>query len=284
MRNIIITGANSGLGFETAKKIAKNLDYQIILACRNLEKALIAKNEIIKETNNKNIITMELDTSSLESVKKFVDEFNKLNLDLYALINNAGISGMHFGKSIDDVNIVMATNYLGHWYLTNLLCEKYKIKKIINVTSDMHNPPMGISWKNPKEIFSSDGSDRTSYSYSKLCNIYFTNELQERMDEKGLDIIINSFNPGMMTTNFAGGPVSKERIDFVKQNMPERFGDLDNSSSALKELIVNDSYIDKAKYYDRSTNYIKSSPLSYDKNNQKELWDYTEKFIKERIK
>ena len=281
LKNIIITGANSGLGFETAKKIALNKEYRIVLACRNLEKAELAKQQIIKETQNPNIEYLKLDTSSLKSIEEFVSEFEKANDALYGLINNAGISGMHQGKSVDGVEIVMATNYLGHWYLTNLLLKKYDIKKIFNITSDMHNPPQGLKWRNVEDIFYSENNDRTAYPYSKLSNIYFTNELQERLDKEGKDTLVNSFNPGMMQTNFAGGPMPKSRIFFVKTMMPDRFGDLDKSSSALVSLMLDDSLNAKAKYFDRSINYKESSPLSYEIKNQKELWDYTDKFIKE---
>ena len=281
LKTVIITGANSGLGFETAEKIASNKEYRIILACRNLEKAELAKEKIIKDTKNQNIECLKLDTSSLESAEEFVAEFEKSNDSLYGLINNAGISGMHQGKSVDGVEIVMATNYLGHWYLTNLLLEKYNIKKIFNVTSDMHNPPQGLQWKNVKDIFYSENNDRTAYPYSKLSNIYFTNELQDRLVKEGKGTLVNSFNPGMMQTNFAGGPMPKSRIMFVKTMMPERFGDLDKSSDALASLMLDDSLNAKAKYFDRSTNFKDSSALSYDVNNQKELWNYTEIFIKE---
>ena len=281
LKTVIITGANSGLGFETAKKLASNNNFHIILACRNLEKAELAKEEIVKETQNTNIECMKLDTSSLKSVEEFVSEFEKVNDSLYGLINNAGISGMHQGKSIDGVEIVMATNYLGHWYLTNLLLEKYDVKKIFNITSDMHNPPQGLKWRNVEDIFYSENNDRTAYPYSKLSNIYFTNELQERLDKENKDTLVNSFNPGMMQTNFAGGKVPKERIMYVKTMMPDRFGDLNKSSSALASLMLDDSLNVKARYFDRSVNYKESSPLSYEIKNQKELWDYTEQFIKE---
>ncbi len=281
LKNVIITGANSGLGFETAKKIALNKEYRIILACRNLEKAESAKQQIFKETQNPNIEYIKLDTSSLKSIEEFVSEFEKTNDSLYGLINNAGISGMHQGKSVDGVEIVMATNYLGHWYLTNLLLKKYNIKKIFNITSDMHNPPQGLKWTNVEDIFYSENNDRTAYPYSKLSNIYFTNELQERLDQENKDTLVNSFNPGMMQTNFAGGPMPKSRIIFVKTMMPDRFGDLDKSSSALASLMLDDSLNVKAKYFDRSINYKESSPLSYEIKNQKELWDFTDKFVKE---
>lgn len=275
MRTIIITGANSGLGFETAKKIAKNKDYEIILACRNIDEANKAKKEIISDTNNNNIIVMEIDTSSLESVRNFVKDFKKLNKKVYGLINNAGISSMgHDGVSQDGVEIVCATNYLGHFLLTHLLLPYLEENaKIFNVTSDMHNPPGGMEWVDPELLFHPVENDRKKYSYSKLCNIYFTYELDEMLRKDNSNILVNAFNPGMMNTNFAGGHNSPARTFFVKLTMPERLGDLDKSSSALAELIVNDEYKDTCKYYDRSTNYINSSELSYNVENRKDLWE-----------
>lgn len=275
MRTIIITGANSGLGFETAKKIAKNNDYEIILACRNIDKANKAKKEIISETNNNNIIVMEIDTSSLESVRNFVTDFKKLNKKVYGLINNAGISPMgHDGVSKDGIEIVCATNYLGHFLLTHLLLPYLEENaKIFNVTSDMHNPPGGMKWIDPELLFHPVENDRKKYSYSKLCNIYFTYELDEMLRKNNSNILVNAFNPGMMNTNFSGGHNSFARTSLVKLTMPERLGDLDKSSSALAHLVVNDEYKDTCKYYDRSTNYINSSELSYNVENRKDLWE-----------
>ena len=274
MRTVIITGANSGLGFETAKKIAHNKNYQVILACRNLEKAEAAKDEIVKETGNENVQVLKLDTSSLESVRDLVAEFKKLNLKLYGLINNAGISPMgHDGLSVDGVEIVCATNYLGHFLLTNLLLPFTEDNaKIYSVTSDMHNPPRGLEWTDPELLFHPTENDHRKYSYSKLCQIYFTYGLDEILRKDGSHILVNAFNPGMMETNFSGGHNSKARTAMVKMMMPERVGDLDKSSTALAELMTNDDFRDSGKYYDRSTSYIDSSELSYNKENRKDLW------------
>ena len=275
MRTIIITGANSGLGFETARKIAKDKNYRVILACRNMEKGNSAKDEIVNGTGNENIIPMELDISSLESVRAFVDNFKKLNTKVYGLINNAGISSMgHDGLSADGIEIVMATNYLGHFLLTNLLLPYMEEDgKIFNVTSDMHNPPGGIEWRDPEELFHPKENDRRKYSYSKLSNIYFTYELDDILRKENSNILVNAFNPGMMNTNFSGGHNSKARTAMVKLTMPERLGDLDKSSSALVELVISDEYKDSGKYYDRSTKYVNSSELSYNIENRKDLWN-----------
>ena len=89
LKNIIITGCSNGLGLETVKKIAK-----IIMACRNISKTNPLKEEIIKETKNNNLIVMEIDTSSLESVHNFVIKYKTSSFGkIYALVCNAGIGG-----------------------------------------------------------------------------------------------------------------------------------------------------------------------------------------------
>ena len=281
LKTVIITWSNSWLGYETAKKIAKNKDFQIVLACRNAEKAETAKTEIINETGNEKVEVFQLDTSSLESVRDFVEKFKKLNTPVSALINNAWISGMHNGVTAEWFELVFATNYLWHTLLTLLLLPCMTDNaQIINITSDMHNPPMKFEWTEPENIAHMDESNRSRYAYSKLWNIYFTYELDERLRKINSKISVNAFNPGMMNTNFSGGHNSAARTMMVKLTMPERLGDLDKSSTALSEIILNEEYHSITwKYFDRSTNTAQSSPLSYDENNRKNLWDKTIEWI-----
>lgn len=110
------------------------------------------------------------------------------------------------------------------------------------------------------------------YSYSKLCNIYFVHELAKKLTKENSGIRVNAFNPGFMETNFA--PVSNARSAMVKATMPHRFGDLEKSSDALAELVVNDTLAaSSANYYDRSINTCPSSELSYNDRNARELWE-----------
>lgn len=269
MKNVIITGANSGLGFETALKIAKTSDeYNLILACRNIKKAKLAQEKIISKSNNSNVEIMQLDTSDLNSIRKFAEDFKYA--EIYALVCNAGINGMQSGITKDGFDVVFETNHLGHFLLTNLLLNKIT-NRIFVVSSDMHNPPSGLDWINPEQIaHPTEEVMPKRYFYSKLCNLYFVYELARRTD-----LLVNAFNPGFMVTNFAN--VNKERVEFVKNNMPDRFGDLEKSSDALSTLITSESLTESGNYYDRSINHIKSSDLSYNTDNSKELWLFSEK-------
>ena len=287
MRTVIITGGNSGLGFETAKKIAGNKEYRVILACRNPQKAEEAVRKIKEETGNENILSMQLDTASLASVRRFAADYERSRPGrIYALLLNAGINGMHSGMTEDGCEIVFQTNHLGHFLLANLMLpymEPYG--KIFSTSSDMHDSPMGkMVWEGTEALAhpSEEGKQsRLRYSFSKLCNLYFIYELARKLEAEHSGIRANAFNPGMMQTDFA--PVDKARAAMVKMTMPKRFGDLEKSSDAYAELVLNDELAaTSANYYDRSTTAIKSSELSYNTENAKELWEVSERLCSRR--
>lgn len=275
MKNVMITGANSGLGFETAKKVAAQEGFKVILACRNLDKARAAKNSIVSANGNANVEIIHLDTSSLDSVRMCAKRYISRGEPLYALINNAGISSMgHSGTTSDGFDLVFETNYLGAFLLTQLLLPTMETDgRIYNVSSDMHNPPGGIKWIGTEALAHPKRDNRKSYSYSKLCMLYMTYELDRKLKADGKNITVNAFNPGYMgNTNFM--KVGKFGDWFVKTTMSDRYGSLSDSSTALAELVTEDEFgKSSGKYFDRSTNPAKSSDLSYNEDYAKELWN-----------
>lgn len=295
-KTVIITGANSGLGFNAAKKIAaQGNDFEVVLACRNLEKAQKAKEEIVEVTGNKNILVMQLDTSSLQSVKDFADNYKKShNKPIYALLCNAGISGIGLDKkqlTPDGFDVVFETNHLGHFLLTNLLLPLMeKEGKILVTASDMHNPPLEegqkFEWLGVEAIAHPDedmAQNRLRYSYSKLCNVYFVYELTRKLKEKNSKILVNAFNPGLMKTHLVKG-TNEEFYEYCRKFMPERYGDLDNSSSALAQLAYSDDIIySSGHFYDRSIRPCFTSALSYNEENAKELWEKSEEYVKKYL-
>ena len=291
LKTIILTGASNGLGFETVKKIAKNFsNYRIILACRNLVKANAKKKEIEKETQNKNLIVMEIDTSSLESVKNFVENYKKSSYGkIYSLICNAAVGGSSPGeRTKDGYDLIFATNHLGHFLLVNSLLPLMEENgRIFVVSSDMHDPPKqfhpNFEWPGAEKLAKPDeelAKSNIRYSYSKLCNLYFTYELIKKNPDKKL--LINAFTPGFIPeTGLSGAKkIPQQAAQFVKDNFPERMGDLEKSSQALCDLITMENLQENGRFFDRSTKFIETSELSHNEKNAKELWDLSESYVK----
>ena len=147
----------------------------------------------------------------------------------------------------------------------------------------MHDAPSGnMVWNGTEALAHPNNKlakESIRYSYSKLCNLYFTYELARRVEKSGKRLYVNAFNPGLMKTNFM--PLTKASMMFVKTAMPHRFGDLEKSSSALAELVLSDNKVTRSgQYYDRSINTCSSSELSYNKENAAELWEASENYVK----
>ncbi|MDD7795396.1 SDR family NAD(P)-dependent oxidoreductase [Clostridium sp. 'White wine YQ'] len=296
-KTIIITGGNSGLGFACARNIAKaNKNYHVILACRNADKAREAVSALIKETSNNNITSLELDLSSLEAVRNFVSNFSNSEYPpLYALVCNAGlimVDKTYYTK--DGFESTFGTNHLGHFLLANMLLEKISDDgRIVFVSSGTHDPAQKTIvatpvYENarllayPKEMSQDENMltvGQRRYSNSKLCNIYCTYELAERIKEQtNKNITVNAFNPGQMP----GTGFSRTFPPFMrflsKHILPalalfhSNIKSADISGKDLASLIINTELKETTGKYFDGTRVIKSSELSYNKENRKDLW------------
>jgi len=139
-RVAIITGGNSGIGFETSKEFARN-GAQTILACRNMEKARAALDEIKAEIPDAPAEIMLLDLANLESVRDFVEAFKAKYDRLDVLLNNAGIMMVPYGTTEDGFERQFGTNHLGHFALTGLLIDhliETPGSRVVNVSSNGH--------------------------------------------------------------------------------------------------------------------------------------------------
>ena len=204
-----------------------------------------------------------MDLSSLKSIRPFIENVKKLNKSIYALICNAGISRFTSKEkeiTSEGFDIIFVSNHLGHFLLTKLLLPLMEKKgKIIYTSSDMHNPPLKEGEKfewlgvealaHPSDDFA---VDQIRYAYSKLCNLYTVYELNRKLKEEKKEIFVNAFNPGLIKTHLVKGQ-NESFYDYVKINMPERYGDLDSSSTALAELVYSEDIIlSSGHFYDRS--------------------------------
>jgi NAD(P)-dependent dehydrogenase (short-subunit alcohol dehydrogenase family) len=139
-KTVIVTGANSGLGYEVAKMLARK-GARVIMACRNLEKAEAAKAKILGEYPKLLLEIMKLDLSDLSSVRDFVKEFSAKYQSLDILCNNAGVMFPPRGKTVDGFELQLGTNHFGHFALTGLLLDiinKTDNSRIVTMSSFGH--------------------------------------------------------------------------------------------------------------------------------------------------
>lgn len=193
------------------------------MACRTLEKAKDAMKRILADNENKNLdlIPMECDLSSLESISAFASNFNSENpIDVLCL--NAGLARDVGSKEVlrtkDGFELTIGTNHLGHFYLSSLLLDSKKINpdvgRVVVTASGVHDPDSpggaqgslatlgdlsGLEGGPNFEMVDGKAFDPDkAYKDSKLCNVFFTRELERRLDEKGSKIRAYCFNPGLI--------------------------------------------------------------------------------------
>lgn len=206
-RTAVVTGANSGIGFHTARVLAEK-GARVILACRDPKRAADAVARIREKSPSAEVETMSLDLSSLASVRAFARDFLSRGAPLDLLINNAGVMAPPSRQTTaDGFELQFGTNHLGHFLLTSLLfpaLAKAPGARVVNVASIAH--------KSGRIHFEDLQSERdyggfTAYAQSKLANLLFTLELQKRATAAGLDLLAVAAHPGFSATNLqASGP------------------------------------------------------------------------------
>jgi NAD(P)-dependent dehydrogenase (short-subunit alcohol dehydrogenase family) len=206
----IVTGANSGIGFQAAKELAR-AGATVILACRNPEKADAAKNKILAEIPNAKIEIGLLDVSSLKSVREFAKKFIASDRSIDILINNAGIMAFLDRKtSVDGFEMQFATNHLGHFALTGLLLPTLLSttgSRVISVASLAHQT--GTMYFNDLQ-FQKKYKPWAAYAQSKLSNILFALELDRRLKILSANVESLVCHPGLSDTELGpNGPGSK---------------------------------------------------------------------------
>ncbi|XP_055737619.1 retinol dehydrogenase 12-like isoform X1 [Salvelinus fontinalis] len=197
-KTVLITGANTGIGKETALDLAKR-GARIIMACRDMEKAEGALKEVIQGSGSQNVVIKKLDLSNTKSIREFAETINKEETKLNILINNAGVMMCPYGKTADGFEMQIGVNHMGHFLLTHLLIDLIKRStpaRIINVSSLAH------FWGtiNLDDINSEKGYDKKkAYSQSKLANVLFTRSLAKRL--QGTAVTAYSLHPGVVQTD-----------------------------------------------------------------------------------
>ncbi|XP_019866007.1 retinol dehydrogenase 12 [Aethina tumida] len=199
---VVITGGNSGIGRSLALELAKR-GATLVLACRDLDKGLEAKNYILSQLPNQlvKIYVKFLDLESIASVISFADSLNSEFTEIYALVNNAGVFYHPQGLTEDGFEITLQVNYLSHFILTQHLLKLLKKSvhaRIVNVTSEAHRKVNVYDLKAVTKCQTEFRSHFVAYGVSKLALILFTRELSKQL--QNTNVIVNAVNPGNVET------------------------------------------------------------------------------------
>jgi NAD(P)-dependent dehydrogenase (short-subunit alcohol dehydrogenase family) len=276
-RVIIVTGSNSGLGYEAAKVLVDK-NASVIVAVRNEEKGNAAVEKIKIENPNADIQVMLLDLANLESVHTFADNFkNKFNkLDL--LINNAGVMTPPYTKTKDGFELQFGTNHLGHFALTGLLIDLIKktpSSRIVNVSSMAHKIGKlnfeDLNWE------ARSYNKMRSYGDSKLANLYFTRELQKRLNKHSSGVIVASAHPGGTATELARHSLFFKILNLIAQN--SKMGALPTLYAAVAPDVQGNDYYGPGGIQEFRGFPKKVEPAAHAKNDDvaANLWDVSEK-------
>jgi NAD(P)-dependent dehydrogenase (short-subunit alcohol dehydrogenase family) len=286
-RTFIITGGNSGLGYQCARNIAlENPDNHIVIASRNMEKSKKSVADIIMETGNTHLYAMPLDLASLASVRDFSKTIAEGKFPaLYGLVCNAiaGSAGK-IAYTGDGFEMTFGTGHLGHFLLANMLLRNMQDDgRIVFVSSDQHNPPKFIGKIHYTDAFHlaypQSSNHVMRYSGTKLCNLYCAYEMAARIKaETNKSVTVNAFNPAFMADTGLGGNVKTTGEKIAKRLAPllARLMGLHSSSKKsgklLAAMMTDESFQGiTGRYFDREKE-IQSSELSYNKANAANLW------------
>jgi len=284
-KTVIVTGGNSGLGFESVKAFALK-GARVIMACRSMAKGEEAKKQIIKFLPTADIIVMELDLTDLKSIRNFTSKFKQNHSRLDVLLNNAGIMMVPYGLTVDGFENQLGTNHLGHFALTGLLLGVLKntpSSRVVNVSSMAHrNGKMDFN-----NLMYTDGKDYSSvkaYSRSKLSNLLFTYELQRFFDKNKIGTIALAAHPGFSDTNLVNHLTKKWYYRVLKPLVfkvaqPASLGVLPQIRASVDpNAKATEFYGPDGKH--QMSGYpvvVKPKETAYNTENARKLWEASEK-------
>ncbi len=303
---ILVTGGNSGIGFECGRKLARER-HPIIIASRDRAASAMAVARIKQETGNTDVGEMALDLGSLAAIRDFAKEIEARDVSLHAIVCNAGLqtSGKKAVLSADGFERTFAVNHLGHFLLVNLLVRRLAANtpsRIMIVASGVHDPKLRTGMPHPDighfDVLAQTGGPkpgafdaRVAYVNSKLCNVWFTYELIRRIAAAGLTskerpLSVNAYEPGLVP----GSGLAREYppalrwvwlkvlpgVARVATRFTPAINPADKAGEALARLVLDPSLERiSGKYFPSHARWgeAPSSEASYDQTRASALWE-----------
>ncbi|XP_027116958.1 short-chain dehydrogenase TIC 32, chloroplastic isoform X2 [Coffea arabica] len=284
----IVTGGSSGIGAETVRVLALR-GVSVVMAVRNMTAGQEVKDAIVKEIPAAKVDVMELDLSSLASVRKFAAGFTSSGRPLNILINNAGVMGTPFTLSKDNIELHFATNHLGHFLLTNLLLDAMKKTyhetqregRIVIVSSDGHRHTYreGVRFDRINDREGYNGF--FAYFQSKVANVLHANELARRLKEDGVGITANSVHPGVVATSiFRQLGFFEGLLNYVGKYIMKN---VQQGASTSCYVALHPQVRGISGEYFKDNSLSKPSSKAMDVDLARRLWDFSMDLVKENV-
>ncbi|KAJ2784028.1 hypothetical protein H4R18_001341 [Coemansia javaensis] len=197
-RVAIVTGANGGIGFETAKALGR-AGFTTVLACRNVKRGQVALQALQQETGADTFAVMEMDLASFTSIERFAGEFERSYGELHVLVCNAGVAFGHYDTTYDGLEAQFGTNYVGHYVLIGRLLDTMKRSGAARITiasSVAAGMVRTVDYSRVTDVWRF--SRFANYSTSKLALLMLAGALERRL--RGSGVTVNAFHPGLVAT------------------------------------------------------------------------------------
>jgi NAD(P)-dependent dehydrogenase (short-subunit alcohol dehydrogenase family) len=283
-RIAVVTGANAGIGFETARVLAGR-GALVVLACRNFGKARRAADRITAAFRQARTAVVRLDLASLASVREAATEIRAAYSSIDLLINNAGVMELPYERTEDGFELTFATNHLGHFALTGLVLDRLTAtpgSRVITMSSMGHEP--GVM--NFDDLQSEHGyRPDEAYYQSKLANLLFTYELDRRLRAAGAPTQALGAHPGVVYTDLFRTRPKLNKALLSPWMRPINFWAVQNVHKGALPMLraATDPAASGGEYYGphrkHDTGYpvaVESSHRSHDAADQSRLWDVSE--------
>jgi dehydrogenase/reductase SDR family protein 13 len=270
-RHFLVTGANTGIGKETARGLAK-AGARVTLAGRSEEKTRAAMADVSAETPAADLAFLQLDLADFESVRKAAADFLARDEPLHVLINNAGLAGAK-GMTASGFEMTFGTNHMGPFLFTQLLLDRLKqadAGRIVNVASTMHYQAKGIDWDDVRQQTATRFGMK-EYSVSKLANVLHAQELARRLADT--NVTTYSLHPGVIASDVyrkVPWPVRKVMTMFMKSTE-------DGAKTSLYCATSPDAGAETGLYYDEAKPKKPSSVATPEL--AAELWERSEAWV-----
>lgn len=212
-RTAVVTGANGGLGLETARELARR-GAHVVMAARNQKKAASAQADISGDLSDASLEIVPLDLGSLKSVREAAAQINDSHEKIDILVNNAGVMAMPEGRTQDGFETQLGVNHLGHWALTARLMPallRAPAARVVSVSSTAHHMGTSVDPDNPH--LKDDYGPWKAYGQSKLANLHFGIGLQRRFEDAGASAESLVAHPGLTNSDLQSHTVEENEGD-----------------------------------------------------------------------